>query len=130
MVAALLTCNYHQTIKKQDSLKRTRRAANTAKAPPDPGKGKGETQTEWGEGDLGLRDLDVGCHDGVLELLRPPAILVSSHESATFRRGPGHCCGRGARLATSQGLLDLPAQALLLPTTQTSLSHESATQRG
>ena len=37
---------------------------------------------------------------------------VSSHESATFWGGGGNFCGRVARLATSQGLLDLPAQTL------------------
>ena len=36
-------------------------------------------------------------------------VSISSHESATFR-GAGHLCGRVARLATSQGLLDVPAQ--------------------
>ena len=32
---------------------------------------------------------------------------LSSHESATFRGGGGHFCGRVARLATSQGLKQL-----------------------
>ena len=34
-------------------------------------------------------------------------VAVSSHESATFRGGGGHFCGRVVRLATRQGLLDL-----------------------
>ena len=42
-------------------------------------------------------------------------VPVSSHESATFRGGGGHFCGRVARLA----LLGVQAQTLLLPTTQT-----------
>ena len=43
---------------------------------------------------------------------------VSSHESATFRGGGGHFCGRVARLSTSQGRLDVSPQTLLIPTTQ------------
>ena len=35
------------------------------------------------------------------------SVPVSSHESAAFRGGGGNFCGRVARLATRQGLLDL-----------------------
>ena len=34
-------------------------------------------------------------------------VLVSSHQSATFRWGGGHVCRKMARLATRQGCLDL-----------------------
>jgi len=46
----------------------------------------------------------------------PPAIKevvkVSPHESATFRGGGGHFCGKVARLATRQHLLHLPTPGL------------------
>ena len=44
--------------------------------------------------------------DGSLALV----IKVSSHESATFRRGGDHFCGRVAQLATRHSLLDFPSQ--------------------
>ena len=37
--------------------------------------------------------------------------LIRSSESATFRGGGGHFCGRVARLVTSQDLLHLPPRA-------------------
>ena len=37
-------------------------------------------------------------------------ISASSHDSAIFRGGGGHFSGRMARLATRQGLLNVPAQ--------------------
>ena len=40
-------------------------------------------------------------------LLLRLVVAVSSHESATFRGGGGHFCGRVARLATSPGLVQL-----------------------
>jgi len=47
------------------------------------------------------------------------AAAVRSAYLKIFRGGGGHFCGRVARLATSQGLLDLPAHTLLLLTTHT-----------
>ena len=50
--------------------------------------------------------------------------------TATFRGGDGHFCGRVARFATRQGLLDVPAQTLLLSTEQVMVlvSHGDALQ--
>jgi len=46
--------------------------------------------------------------------IRLMLVAVSSHESATFRGGGGHFCGRVARLATRQGLLHLSSRERML----------------
>jgi hypothetical protein len=54
----------------------------------------------------------------LVPLVPPHAIYIM----VELRGGGGHFCGRVARLASSEGLLDVPAQTLLIPTIQTWLS--------